>query len=182
MSFNSKTESSAPGFGTLLIAEDEVDIRDLLVELLAPVAAEILVARDGKEALQLVRSLRIDAVLSDIKMPIMTGLQFLAEVRGSFDQTPVIILTGQGDSATIQEALRLDATDFVEKPCDNKILIESVRKAIAYGSAMRDFEAELDQLYAQSALPADQIVRMKRTKRTVMGMKVGFSSYIKRTA
>ena len=178
MSSDSKTEN----LGTLLIAEDEIDFRELLASLLRPHCSQLLLAGNGREALNLFRSGQIDAVLTDVKMPLMTGLQFLAELRGSFIQTPVIVLTGQGDFATIQEALRLDASDFVEKPCENDHLVESVKKALAYGLALRKMDEELDLLYAQSGLPADQIVRLKRLKRVALGMRIGFSSYVKKTA
>ena len=176
------TDSKTPNRGTLLIAEDETDFREILADLFRPLATEVLLASNGKEALQLVRSRQVDAVLTDVKMPEMTGLQFLANIRAEFFQTPVIVLTGQGDFATIQEALRLDATDFVEKPCENATLKESVKKALAYGCALRQMEDELDVMYAQSGLPPDEVVRMKRIRRVTLGMKIGFSSYTKKTA
>ena len=164
--------------GTLLIAEDEIELRDVLVELLQPIADEIQVAGNGQEALQMVLTGQIDAVLTDIKMPVLTGLQFLAEIRSRFIQTPVIVLTGQGDFANVQEALRLDATDFAEKPAEKGYLTSAVSKALVYGLALREIESDIEAIYAESKLPADQIAKLKKIKRITLGMKLGFSTYI----
>ncbi len=168
--------------GTLLIAEDEIDFRNILVELTKPFADEVLTATNGKEALQLVKSGKVDAVLTDIKMPLMTGLQFLAETRSLLLQTPVIVLTGFGDVAAYQEAIRLDATDLLEKPCDHSLIETAVKKALAYGMALRNMEIEIDQLYADSNLPADSVAKIKKIRRLTQGMKLGFSSYTKKAS
>lgn len=172
------TNKESRKLGILLISEDEVEFRDILAEILQPLADQIKVASNGAEALQIVLGGDVDAVLTDIKMPIMNGLQFLAEVRGRFLQTPVIVLTGQGDFDSIQEALRLDATDFVEKPADEKYLRSAVRLALDYGLALRQAEIEIEQIYQGSKLPADEIAKLKKIKRITTGMKLGFSSYI----
>lgn len=173
-----KANNASEKKGILLISEDEIEYRDILVEILRPVADEIRVAGNGQEALQIVLRGEIDAVLTDIKMPIMSGLQFLAEVRGRFIQTPVIVLTGQGDFENIQEALRLDATDFVEKPAEDFYLISAVKKALAFGLALRSAEFEIDRIYEDSLLPVDKIAKLKKIKRITSAMKLGFSSYI----
>lgn len=168
--------------GSLLIVEDEIDLRDILVEILEPIADQIEVAGNGQEALQKVLTGNFDAVLTDIKMPVLSGLQFLAEIRSRFIQTPVIVLTGQGDFANVQEALRLDATDFAEKPADKDYLISAVSKALEFGLALREVESELDSIFAESKLPADQIAKLKKIKRITLGMRLGFSTYISKKA
>lgn len=171
-----------PAQGTLLIVDDEVDIREILTEILSPYASQILTAGNGKEALQLVKSGKVDAVITDINMPEMTGLQFLAEARALFLQTPVVILTGYGDKAAVLEALRLDATDFLEKPFPNDLTIEAAKKALSYGLALRKVEEEIEEAFKNSSLPADKLAKLKKSKRITLGMKLGFSSYIKKTA
>jgi CheY-like chemotaxis protein len=66
---------------TLLIVDDEPDLVEVLQTVLGGVATEIRTASNGREALQIVREGGIDAIISDVNMPLMNGLQFLAEVR-----------------------------------------------------------------------------------------------------
>ncbi len=168
--------------GKLLIIEDEIHFRDILVEWLTPHSDQIFVASNGKEAIEMMKGGEIDAVLTDITMPVMTGLQFLAEIRLQCIQTPVIVLTAYGDQVTVLEALRLDATDLIEKPCDPVLLIEGVKKALAYGLALREMDLKIDQLFLNSSLPTDEIAQLKKIKRITQGMKLGFSNYVKKNA
>ncbi len=174
------SETNVNRKGNLLIAEDMIAFRDILVEWLEQDADQIFVANNGQEALDIVKGGQVDAVLTDITMPVMTGLQFLAEIRLQFIQTPVIVLTAYGDKNAMREALRLDATDMLEKPCEPEVLREAIKKALDYGLAMREMDQKIDQLYVDSSLPTDQIEQLKRIKRITHGMKLGFSTYTKK--
>lgn len=168
--------------GTLLVVDDDQDLREVLVDMLTPLVEKVVTAENGKKALAIVNQGGVDAVITDIKMPVMTGLQFLAEVRAVFNQIPVIVLTAFGDKANSIEALRLNATDFLEKPFSTQELEIVVQKALAYGVALREMEAQVDELFAHTTLPADEVQRMKKVKRIVLGMKLGFSTYTKKAA
>ena len=125
--------------GVLLIVEDEVDLSEILVEMLAPYCAEIHITSNGKEALEVFnKNPAIDAILSDINMPVMTGFQFLAKLRGTGSTIPFITLTAYGDQENMRESMRLNATDFLTKPFERKELTETVTKVLNYGMQLKN--------------------------------------------
>jgi YesN/AraC family two-component response regulator len=164
---------------TLLIVEDETDLREILVEILRPIAAQILVAGDGIEALDLIKSHSIDTVLSDISMPRMNGLRLLAEIRHLSLEIPFVVLSAFGDLENTREALRLNATDFIDKPCDRKSLLEVISKSLELGVALRQIETELTKTMESSVLPADELIRRREAKRCVLMMRASRSIYLK---
>ncbi len=175
------TNSPPKQFGKLLIIDDEPDLLENLAEILEPLCSEIRTAANGIEALVIVKSDEIDAILTDIKMPKMTGLQFLAEIRSQFYHTPVVILTGHSDKENMLEALRLNATDLLEKPFSVEGVVETMSKALELGRGIREMENEIDKLLNNSNLPADRLARVKKMKKITGAMKLGFSTYASKT-
>ncbi len=82
---------------TILIVDDEVDIREVLEIALMDMGHEVLLAPDGKKALELFDEHHPDIVITDIKMPVMGGIDLLKQVKRRFPDTPVIMITGHGD-------------------------------------------------------------------------------------
>ncbi|WP_413586095.1 response regulator [Bdellovibrio sp. HCB274] len=129
---NSQEEKSR-----LLIVEDDADIRELLKHFLKEFVDEIVEAENGAAALQYVKTKEFDTILSDIEMPQMNGLKFLAYVRSLGHMTPFVVLTAHGDHARALEALSLGAFDFITKDSKRKLVIESVCSAIKIGREMK---------------------------------------------
>jgi DNA-binding NtrC family response regulator len=133
----------------LLIVDDEADVLEVLVEALASLdisqGFEIATAKNGHEALKMIGSQGFDAVLSDINMPIMSGLEFLYELRKAGKETPVIFITGAGDKDRAVEALRLGCFDFLDKPWNHEKLISSVTQALLLGCRLRDLDHETEK-------------------------------------
>jgi len=121
----------------LLIVEDDSDIRKLLNHFLKDCADEIVEAENGAEALNLVKQHEFDTILSDIEMPQMNGLKFLAYVRSLGHMTPFVVLTAHGDHSRALEALSLGAYDFITKDSKKKTVIESVQAALQLGQKMK---------------------------------------------
>lgn len=121
----------------LLIVEDDSDIRELLKHFLKEFVDEIVEAEDGAEALQHVKTEEFDTILSDIEMPQMNGLKFLAYVRSLGQMTPFVVLTAHGDNSRALEALSLGAFDFITKDSKKKLVIESVCAALKFGREMK---------------------------------------------
>lgn len=164
--------------GTLLIADDEADLVEIYVDLLSPIAHQIVIAKNGAEALNYVRSGRIHAALTDVSMPVMTGLEFLAEVRKMGLQLPVVVVTGFGDKQLLLEAIRLNATDFVEKPFNASQFTTTVKKALDYGLALSELENAIDLAFANTALPAEEVQRIKKIRKLTAALKAGTSIYL----
>jgi DNA-binding NtrC family response regulator len=157
----------------LLIVDDEEDLRDILAHQLKQLGAEIVLAENGRVALELVKAEKFDAVLSDISMPEMTGLEFLAGVRAFECQTPFVILTGFGDKSKAVEALRLGAFDFMEKPWDPDQLRRTINDAMELGVRMRSIEDELDAVLAGFRnISEEQRNQLRLVQRSLLMMKL----------
>ncbi len=103
--------------GTILIVDDEEMIRDLLYEMLIESGNyRILTAKNGKEGLDITMQEDVDLVLTDLRMPVMGGMELLAELRKRQPDIAVVILTGFGRREDVIEALRLGASNFLLKP------------------------------------------------------------------
>jgi len=101
----------------ILIAEDDELMLKTLEFRLKRDGHEILLARDGKAALDLIEEQMPDMVISDIMMPYSTGLEIVGLVKQKYKDTiKVIILSGMGQESVILEAFRLGADDYITKP------------------------------------------------------------------
>jgi DNA-binding NtrC family response regulator len=116
---------------TVLIADDEVNLRKVLSAMLRREGFEVLTANDGENALELLRRTRVDLVLTDLKMPRLDGLALLRQVLREFTGIPVIVLTAHGTIDNAVEAMKLGAFDFLTKPFDQDELKVVIRKAAA---------------------------------------------------
>ncbi|MBV2169149.1 MAG: response regulator, partial [Bdellovibrio sp.] len=113
------------------------DIRELLKHFLKEFVDEIVEAENGAAALEYVKEQEFDTILSDIEMPQMNGLKFLAYVRSLGQMTPFVVLTAHGDHSRALEALSLGAFDFITKDSKRKVVIESVCAALKFGREMK---------------------------------------------
>ncbi len=116
----------------VLIVDDETAIRDTLRMVLEYEGYEVSTAGDGRAALAELDASPPDAVLLDIKMPGMDGLETLDRIvaRGSA-APPVLMISGHGDIATAVECTRRGATDFLEKPLQRERVLVSVKNALS---------------------------------------------------
>ena len=115
---------------TILVADDEKNIRNGLQIALEDEGYEVLLAADGNEAWKLLVSSNIDLVVSDLRMPGLSGQDLLKKVVSSFPMMPVIILTGHGTIESAVEAMRNGAVDFVTKPLNLDRLFLMIRRAL----------------------------------------------------
>ena len=119
---------------TILIVDDEANIRSTERMCLEAAGYEVRQARNGAEALDLLASDPPDLMLLDLAMPVMDGMTVLAEMHNQWSHYPtrVIVVTAHGSVKTAIEAIRLGASDFIEKP----FAPENLRQSIA--SILRD--------------------------------------------
>jgi CheY-like chemotaxis protein len=165
---------------TILIVEDEQDIIDILADLLSPFCDKILTAGNGEEALKVIETVpEICAILSDIKMPKMDGLELLRQIRTDFNPVPFVILTACGDTKSYLQAIKLNATDFLEKPFDQNAVITTMQRAIAYGLEISKIERKLEEIYQESGISEERLEEIKRAKRTALAMRIESSLYSK---
>jgi two-component system nitrogen regulation response regulator NtrX len=117
--------------GTVLLVDDEAPVRDSLRKVLEYVGYTISEATDGRRALEALKHETPDAVLLDIKMPGMDGMEVLKRIVETDSALPVIMISGHGTIQTAVEATKTGAFDFLEKPLDRDRVLLTVRNAIA---------------------------------------------------
>jgi DNA-binding NtrC family response regulator len=116
---------------TVLVADDEKNIREGLREALMLDGYDVLLAADGKEALDTVNRGDVDLLITDLKMPRLSGEELLKSVASQFPTVPVIILTGHGTIESAVQAMHDGAYDFLTKPVNLDRLSLLVKRAVA---------------------------------------------------
>jgi two-component system response regulator CpxR len=110
----------------ILIADDDVELCELLREFFESEDFEVRLAHDGQAALEAARQPGLDLVVLDVMMPQMNGLDVLRELRKE-SRLPIIMLTARGDDLDRILGLELGADDYVPKPCNPRELLARIR-------------------------------------------------------
>lgn len=116
---------------SLLIVDDESGIRALLHERLQKAGYKVDVAANGLHAMQKLKSgLKVDLLITDIKMPGMTGVELLTKIRAdeSLAHIPVIVMSAFAEKAVVTEILKKGIVDFATKPFSYNEFVEKVHK------------------------------------------------------
>ncbi|HOP05779.1 MAG TPA: response regulator [candidate division Zixibacteria bacterium] len=101
---------------SILIVDDELMMRNLLMKILSREGYRINTAEDGVAALEYLKNNKVDIVISDMKMPRMDGFELLSIIKKDHPEIGVIIMTAYGDTYTVKDALLLGADEYVTKP------------------------------------------------------------------
>ena len=114
----------------ILVCDDEEGVRKS-AELILSDKYNIIYASSGREALGIIKNTpNIKAVLLDIKMPHISGIEILKEIKQQDKELPVIIVTGYQSFETAAEAIKYGASNYVVKPLESKTLLEALEKAV----------------------------------------------------
>jgi diguanylate cyclase (GGDEF)-like protein/PAS domain S-box-containing protein len=138
--------------GTLLVVDDNDDNRDVLSRRLRHKGFLVTVAADGREALECIGREVYDLILLDVEMPGISGLETLSRLRVARSQTqlPVIMVTARSEGASIVEAFRLGANDYVTKPIDFAVALARIQTHLAHKWAVEDLR-DSEERYALAA-------------------------------
>ncbi|MBW1996694.1 MAG: sigma-54-dependent Fis family transcriptional regulator [Deltaproteobacteria bacterium] len=115
---------------TILIVDDEKNYLLVLEALLAPEGYEIITALNARDALRLIKESDLDLVITDVKLPGMSGMELLEESKKIKPDTPVIMMTAYGTIERAVEAMKMQAYDYITKPFKNEELKLTVKKAL----------------------------------------------------
>jgi two-component system NtrC family response regulator len=130
---------------TILIVDDDAALRDGLAEALADMGHTAVQAADGETALAVVAQRRIDAILLDLRMPGLDGLEVLRRLRIGKNSPPTAVLTAVPTAANTIEAMRLGAVDHLAKPIGRDELAALVARLLpAHGPVAQSQPAEAD--------------------------------------
>jgi two-component system, NtrC family, response regulator PilR len=129
----------------LLVVDDELGMRQFLTHLLQREGHDVRVAENGVTAMVQLRERKADLILSDVRMPDMSGIELLSAARELLPDVEVIMMTAFANVDTAREAFLLGAYDFVQKPFDNELLKETVARALLKISLVKEKDALLEE-------------------------------------
>ncbi len=152
----------------ILVVDDEESMRDVLRRMLSSEGYHVSQAENGKKALALLAKERFDYILSDIRMPVMGGIELLREITARGIPGTVIMMSAFGTVETAVEAMKLGAYDYISKPFMSDEILLTLRKARERESLRRENEAlreEVEKTVRPGALlfasrSMDDVVRM----------------------
>ena len=130
----------APQF-RVLVVDDDFAIRQLLATKLKLCGFSTTACGSGEEALKLLSNQSFDAIISDLNMPGISGLELLAEAHRQFPRTAFLMATGVGDVSVGVAAMKQGAADYILKPFQMEAVVASLRRALE----MKRMEAELEE-------------------------------------
>jgi UDP-3-O-acyl N-acetylglucosamine deacetylase len=155
---------------TILVVDDESEIRSSLRGVLSDEGFRVLEAADGRRALDLVRGERPELVLLDVWMPELDGIELLRELRDVPVQPEVIMISGHGNIETAVQATKLGAFDFIEKPFSIDALLHVVNRALEHRALLGvagSREAQGDGADEEAGEPVAPSRRLPRAERTI---------------
>ena len=134
---------------TILLVDDELDIREVLSLSLSDMGYQVYEAENGDQALRIFKEVRPAIVLTDIKMPGMDGIELLEKVKHENPEAEVIMITGHGDMDLAIKSLKYEATDFITKPINVNALEIALQRAIErilIRQKLREYTENLENL------------------------------------
>lgn len=163
----------------VLVVDDDAGLLDALPEMISLRLNDVVVdvCDAATEAIERLSATEYDAVISDIKMPIMDGLALLAECRRLQPDTPVLLITGHGEHDLSVQALRGGAFDFIAKPIDRDYFSAALNRALDVRTLRRTvanqrlaLESHARELEDRVARRTEELVRANRAKDDFLGM------------
>lgn len=163
----------------VLVVDDDSGLLDALPEMISLRLDDVAVdvCSSATRAIERMAAVDYDAVISDIKMPVMDGLALLDECRRIQPDTPVLLITGHGEHDLSLRALRGGAFDFIAKPIDRDYFsaaldralgVRALRRTVA--EQQRTLEAHARELEERVAQRTEELVRANRAKDDFLGM------------
>jgi two-component system, NtrC family, response regulator len=135
---------------TILVVDDETNYLTVMETLLGDAGYEVLTAPSAIEAIKVAGAADLDLVLTDMKMPKMTGIELLDQLQQHFPDLPVIIMTAFGTVEKAVSAMKKGAFDYILKPFKNEEILVTIAKALEHRRlimANRRLNQELDKKY-----------------------------------
>jgi two-component system NtrC family response regulator len=156
---------------TILVVDDEVNYLTVMEALLGEAGYEVLTADSAIEAVKIAGASDLDLVLTDMKMPKMSGIELLDEVQRLYPELPVIIMTAYGTVEKAVMAMKKGAFDYILKPFKNEEILVTIAKALEHRHLIlknRLLNQELDKKYGfpnivgESRVMQDVLALVKR--------------------
>ncbi len=122
---------------TLLVVDDDAYVLESISTLLKEYSYTVHTCQHAIDAMAMIENIAFDVVLTDIKMPQITGIELLQKIHAYDQQLPVILMTAFAELDIAVDAIKLGAFDFITKPYNPSYLVHSVEKAVKYTSFLK---------------------------------------------
>jgi signal transduction histidine kinase len=167
--------------GSVLFVDDDQSVLSFITTLLSNYGYSVISCESGQEALEKFHGNEIDAVLTDIIMPNMSGTELLGKIRDEYPNVPVILMTGYADLHTAVDAIKKGVFDFIIKPYEPEQIMRSLEKALRnkkmiemeriYKQLLEEFNLEIENLISERTmnLMALTVADKVRNPATVIG-------------
>ncbi len=158
---------------TVLFVDDEKDICDVLSISLSDLGYKVYTAENGQEALRIIQEVNPPIVLTDIRMPVMDGIELLRRIKLQNPETEVIMVTGHGDMDLAIKSLKHEATDFIVKPIKDEALEVALKRAlerISLRRQLREYTENLEELVQEKSAKLVQAERLAAVGETIAGL------------
>ncbi len=152
----------------ILILDDEQNYLLILETLLAEEGHKVTALPDPEMGLAFLEESEVDVVITDMKMPKLSGRDILEQVKKNYPHIPVLIMTAFGSIEAAVEAMKVGAFDYITKPFSNEEMLLSVTKAAQYALAQRENRLLRSELQARYGL--DRIIARGKAMRDVLEM------------
>ena len=166
----------------VLVVDDEPDILDILEETLSSAGFEAVARQGGDDALTYLAHHTPALMVTDLRMPGISGMELTRKARELTPDTQVVILTGYGDMKSAVEALRLGAYDYLTKPVDTERLIQTLRNGAEHRRLIRENRLLIHSLREANRIKTEFISAMSHEFRTPIGHILGFAQILQDTA
>ena len=123
---------------TILIADDDDNLRRVLEFQLGEAGYTVLSAADGAEALEVFTTNEVDSVITDLRMPKLSGLEFLEKIKALNPEMPVIVVTAFGEVETAVAAVKAGAFDYITKPFNRDEILLTLERALTFSQAKNE--------------------------------------------
>jgi signal transduction histidine kinase len=161
----------------LLVIDDERPTLEMLELSLSKEGYEVFIAENGDKGVEIFREEDPKIVLTDVKMPGISGIEVLRTIKAINDEAQVIVITGHGDMDTAVEALQHQASDFITKPIQDELLMVSLaraKKRLAMGEQLKTYTGNLERRVEECQVDLRQAQEqlIKAERRASMGETV----------
>ena len=156
-----------------MLVDDEEDIRDVLDISLSDLGYKVFTAKNGEEAFQIFRNVNPPIVLTDIRMPIMDGIELLQKIKKENTDTEVIMITGHGDMDLAIKSLKYEATDFITKPINDEVLgfaLERAHERISMRQRIREYTENLEEMVREKSARLVEVERLIAVGQVIEGL------------
>ena len=160
---------------TVLLADDDENLRRVMEFQLGEAGYKVVSAADGQEALTIFEQNEVDCVITDLRMPRLSGLELLEKIKATNGDVPVVVTTAFGEVETAVSAMKLGAFDYVNKPFNRDEILLTIERALSFSETrnenlqLRELverEFRLDSVIGESAAMSSVMKTVERVSRS----------------